>query len=179
MIHKLSDVQTVNIGKETSIWQFSVVLKNAIIGSNTNIAAHCFIENDVIIGNNVTVKCGVYLWDGIRIEDNVFIGPNVTFTNDKIPRSKNKLFNLLSTKVKEGATIGAGTIVLPGIEIGRYSFVSAGSVLTKSVGDFELWQGNPAKHIGYITKAGVILDKSKKGKEGNVYKFVNDDFLLV
>ncbi len=76
-IHSLADVQTKDIGAETKIWQFSIVLKNAIIGKNCNINSHTFIENDVIIGDNVTVKCGVYLWDGLRIEDNVFIGPNL------------------------------------------------------------------------------------------------------
>src|SRR6185312_7892414 len=88
MIHPLSDVQTDQIGDDTRIWQFSVVLIGAVIGTNCNINSNCFIENDVVIGDNVTVKSGVQIWDGIRIEDNVFIGPNVTFTNDLVPRSK-------------------------------------------------------------------------------------------
>ena len=88
MIHKLADVHSKNIGKGTKIWQFCVVLDGAKIGTNCNICSHCFIENDVLIGDNVTVKGGVKLWDSITIEDNVFIGPNVTFTNDKLPRSK-------------------------------------------------------------------------------------------
>ena len=76
-IHPLSDVQSKNIGKDTKIWQFCIVLEKAVIGKNCNICAHVLIENDVVVGNNVTVKSGVQLWDGIRIEDNVFIGPNV------------------------------------------------------------------------------------------------------
>lgn len=88
MIHKLSDVQSKNIGKNTNIWQFCVVLPEAKIGDNCNICSNVFVENDVVIGNNVTVKCGVQLWDGVTVEDNVFIGPNVTFTNDLFPRSK-------------------------------------------------------------------------------------------
>ncbi|MEQ9904675.1 hypothetical protein [Pectobacterium aroidearum] len=92
-IHPLSDVCSNNIGERTNVWQFSVILKGALIGTNCNICAHTFIENDVIIGDNVTIKCGVYLWDGIRIEDDVFVGPNVTFTNDKRPRSKKILKN--------------------------------------------------------------------------------------
>ena len=87
-IHKKAEVQTKIIGEGTRIWQYSIVLKGAKIGSNCNINALCFIENDVVIGNNVTVKCGVQLWDGITIEDDVFIGSNATFTNDKYPRSK-------------------------------------------------------------------------------------------
>lgn len=92
-IHPLSDVQSQNIGDETRIWQFSVILNGAQIGSNCNICAHTLIENDVIIGNNVTIKSGVYLWDGLRIGDNVFIGPCVTFANDKYPVLSNILSN--------------------------------------------------------------------------------------
>ncbi|MGB4017450.1 MAG: DapH/DapD/GlmU-related protein, partial [Petrimonas mucosa] len=81
-IHPRTDVLSQNIGENTTIWQFCVVLPEARIGSNCNICAHVFIENDVVIGNNVTIKSGVQLWDGVTIEDNVFIGPNVTFTNE-------------------------------------------------------------------------------------------------
>ncbi len=104
MIHKLSDVQSPKIGENTNIWQFCVVLPNAEIGDNCNICASSFIENNVKIGNNVTVKCGVYLWEGVEIEDDVFIGPNVTFTNDKYPRSKQD-FTLQKTIIKKGASI--------------------------------------------------------------------------
>ena len=88
MIHKLSDVQSKNIGKDTNIWQFCLVLPNAKIGDNCNICSKVFVENDVVVGNNVTIKCCVQLWDGVTVKDNVFIGPNVTFTNDLYPRSK-------------------------------------------------------------------------------------------
>ena len=105
MIHKLSDVQSKTIGANTNIWQFCVVLPNAVIGENCNICANVFIENDVIIGNNVTIKCGVQVWDGIKIEDNCFIGPNVTFTNDLFPRSKEYPLEFEKTLIKEGASI--------------------------------------------------------------------------
>ncbi|MCC8142832.1 MAG: hypothetical protein LUD02_02365 [Tannerellaceae bacterium] len=88
MIHNLADVKSKNIGEGTTIWQFCVILPQAIIGKNCNICAGVFIENDVELGNNVTVKSGVQIWDGVRVKDDVFIGPNVTFTNDLIPRSK-------------------------------------------------------------------------------------------
>lgn len=135
MIHPLSDVKSQNIGKDSKIWQFCVVLPNAIIGENCNICSHCFIENDVIIGNNVTIKNGVQLWDGIRIEDNVFIGPNVSFTNDKYPRSKRYPNKFLQTVIKKGASIGAGAVILPGITIGEYALIGAGAIVTKDVGD--------------------------------------------
>jgi len=149
MIHNLSDVKSTNIGNNTKIWQFCVILQNARIGNNCNICAYCFIENDVVVGNNVTIKNGVYLWDGITIEDNVFIGPNVTFTNDKYPRSK-KEFKLKRTIVKMNASIGAGSVILGGITIGENAMIGAGSVVTENVPPNELWVGNPARFVRKI-----------------------------
>ena len=122
MIHPLADCQAI-VPEDTSIWQFCVVLPQAKIGHNCNICSHCFIENDVVVGDNVTVKCGVQLWDGLRVENNVYIGPNVTFTNDKYPKSKNKNWKLLQTKICEGASIGAGATILPGIWYSYYLFL--------------------------------------------------------
>lgn len=145
MIHPLSDCQNNNIPESTNVWQYCIVLPGAQIGENVNICSHCFIENDVKIGNNVTIKCGVQVWDGIELEDNVMIGSNVTFTNDMYPRAKNKDWKLLPTKVCKGATIGAGSVILPGITIGEKAFIAAGSVVTKDVPAGELWKGSPAK----------------------------------
>lgn len=145
MRHPLSDVQSADIGETTNIWQFCVVLHGAKIGDNCNICSHVFIENDVMIGNNVTVKCGVQIWDGIRIEDNVFIGPNVTFCNDKKPRSKEYPEQFLHTIVKNGASIGANATILPGITIGKMAMVGAGAVVTKDVPDGATVVGNPAR----------------------------------
>ena len=160
MIHELSDVQSVNIGKNTNIWQFCVVLKNAIIGNNCNINASVLIENDVIIGDNVTVKSGVQVWDGISIEDNVFIGPNVTFTNDFSPRSKVHPKVFLKTTIKNSASLGANSTIVGGIIIDEYAMIGAGSTVTKNVGIQELWYGNPAKHKGYVCKCGQKSDNS-------------------
>ncbi|CAM4402906.1 dTDP-6-deoxy-3,4-keto-hexulose isomerase [Arcobacter suis] len=158
MIHKLADVQTQNVGENTNIWQFCVVLKNAEIGSNCNINAQVLIENDVIIGNNVTIKSGVQIWDGIFLEDNVFIGPNVTFTNDFLPRSKQYPNSFLKTTIKRSASIGANSTIVCGITINEYAMIGAGSVVTKDVGNQELWYGNPAKHKGYVCKCGQKCD---------------------
>ena len=147
MIHPLSDCKNPNIPATTNIWQFCVVFSNCTIGDNCNICSHCLIENDVKIGNNVTIKCGVQIWDGIEIEDDVFIGANVTFTNDKYPKSKNPDWTLLRTKICRGASIGAGSTILPGITIGTNAIVGAGSVVTKSIPDNELWLGNPARFV--------------------------------
>ncbi len=150
MIHPSSDVQSTQIGAGTRIWQFVVVLPGAKLGADCNICSHCLIENDVIVGDRVTVKSGVQLWDGIRIEDEVFIGPNVTFSNDRFPRSKQYPEAFLQTVVKTGASIGANATLLPGITIGRNAMIGAGSVVTKDVPDHALVVGNPARIIRFL-----------------------------
>ncbi len=146
MIHHLADCQA-SIPEDTNVWQFCVVLSHAQVGRNCNICSHCFIENNVVIGNNVTIKCGVQLWDGLRVEDDVFIGPNVTFANDKYPRSKQYPLEFPKTLVKRGASIGANATILPGVIIGEWAMIGAGSVVTKNVPAGELWMGNPAKFV--------------------------------
>ena len=143
-IHLTAEVQTDRIGEGTSIWQFCIVLAGARIGCDCNLSAHCFVENDVVLGNRVTVKSGVYLWDGVQLEDDVFVGPNVTFTNDKFPRSKARPESLIPTIVRRGASIGAGSTILCGVTIGERAMIGAGSVVTKDVPAGELWFGNPA-----------------------------------
>lgn len=133
MIHKLSDVQSVNIGENTNIWQFCVVLPGARIGNDCNIASHCFIENDVIVGDRVTIKCGVQLWDGMRVEDDVFIGPNAAFCNDRYPKSRNRNFKLEGIRICKGASIGANATILPGVTIGSGAMIGAGATVTKDV----------------------------------------------
>ena len=143
-VHPMADVQSENIGQDARIWQFVVVLPGARIGSDVNICSHCFVENDVIIGDRVTIKNGVQLWDGLRIADEVFVGPNVTFTNDRYPRSQNLDVELLSTVVEKGASIGAGAVICPGITIGAGAMVAAGAVVTRDVSAGTLVVGNPA-----------------------------------
>lgn len=151
LIHPLADMQSTKIGPNTSVWQFVVVLPGATIGADCNICSHCFIENDVTIGDRVTIKCGVQLWDGLRVGNDVFIGPNVTFTNDMYPKSKNSDFNSMQTWIEDGASIGGGAVILPGVRIGAGAVVGAGSVVTKEIPPGVTVVGNPAK-ILKITK---------------------------
>ena len=169
MIHPLSDCKCLNIPESTNIWQFCVIFPNAQIGENCNVCSHCLIENEVKIGNNCTIKSGVQLWDGIELEDDVMIGANCTFTNDLYPRAKNKDWVLLPTKICKGASIGAGSTILPGLTIGSHSMIGAGSVVTKNIHKNTLWIGNPAKMIGYITKDNITLDLNLRDKQGNVH----------
>jgi dTDP-4-dehydrorhamnose 3,5-epimerase-like enzyme len=109
---------------------------------------HVFVENEVVVGDRVTIKCGVQLWDGVHLEDDVFVGPNVTFTNDAFPRSK-KPFALGRTRVCTGATIGANATILPGLTIGEGAMVGAGAVVTRNVPPNAIVVGNPAVISGY------------------------------
>jgi UDP-2-acetamido-3-amino-2,3-dideoxy-glucuronate N-acetyltransferase len=148
-VHPNGLCESKSIGAGTKVWAFAHILPSAVIGSDCNICDHVFIENDVLIGNHVTVKCGVQLWDGTTVEDNVFIGPNATFTNDIFPRSKVYPEVFLRTIVKKGASIGANATILPGLTIGENAMVGAGAVVTKSVPDFAIVVGNPARITGF------------------------------
>lgn len=149
MIHSLSDCKA-QVPENTNVWQFCVIFPQAKIGENCNICANVLVENDVEIGNNVTLKSGVQVWDGVRIEDSVFVGPNVTFTNDLFPRSKQHPTEYAKTVLKRGCSIGANSTLVAGITIGENAMIGAGSVVTKDVPDGELWFGNPAKYIRKI-----------------------------
>jgi len=147
------------VGAGTRVWAWAHVLPGAVIGDDCNICDHCFIENDVTIGDRVTIKCGIYLWDGARIGNDVHLGPNVVFTNDLYPRSK-QAFEVGITIVQDGASIGANSTLLPGITVGKYALVGAGSVVTRNVPAFALVRGNPARRVGWVCACGQKLKLS-------------------
>lgn len=149
-IHPLADVADCTIGERTRIWQFVVILRGARVGSDCNICAHSLIEGDVQVGDRVTIKSGVQLWDGLRLEDDVFVGPNVTFTNDRFPRSRIRPEAFSPTWIRKGASIGGGAVVLPGITIGERAMIGAGAVVTRDVPPGILVVGNPARPIRQI-----------------------------
>ncbi len=152
-IHPFADVaEAAAIGEGTRVWQFVVVLAGARIGSGCNLCAHTFIEGDVVVGNDVTIKSGVFLWDGTRIEDGAFLGPNATFTNDRMPRSKAYPEAYQGITVKRGASIGANATILPGLVIGESAMVGAGSVVTKDVEPYTVVAGNPARVIRRLAR---------------------------
>ena len=165
-IHPNALVETQQIGEGTRIWAFAHVLKGVQIGANCNIGDHCFIESGVRIGDNVTIKNDNKLWEGVTIEDGVFIGPGVFFTNDMYPRSprlpaaqarySTKQW-LLPTCIKEGASLGAGSIIIAGVTIGKYAMVGAGALVTKNVPDHALVIGNPARIRGWVCECGQPL----------------------
>lgn len=153
-LHPAADVQSTRIGDGTRIWQYVVVLPGAQVGADCNICAHCFLENDVVVGDRVTIKNGVQLWDGLRVGNDVFIGPNATFTNDKLPRSRKPPEAFLQTTIEDGASIGAGATILPGLRIGTGAMVGSGAVVTRSVPPHAIVVGNPARIVGYVDATG-------------------------
>lgn len=155
-VHPQAIVETADIGSGTRIWAFSHVMKNVRLGADCNVGEHCYLESGVVIGNDVVIKNGVAVWVGVTVEDRAFLGPNCVFTNDIYPRSK--VVNArVQTIVREGASIGANATILCGHEIGRYSLIGAGSVVTHDVPDFALVTGNPAQLRGYVCRCGEKL----------------------
>ena len=175
-IHEKAICDSNEVGNGTRIWPFTHVMAGSKIGENCNLGEHCFIEQGAIIGNRVTVKNGVSIWEKVKIEDDVFIGPNVVFTNDLVPRSfiKKESNELLETRIKTGATIGANATIVCGHIIGEFSFIGAGSVVTRDVKDFEIVFGNPVKSKGWICECGQKLDLSQNTEAncecGKVYQ---------
>lgn len=162
-IHDLADVQTKSIGSGSRIWQFVVILPDAKIGEDCNICSHCLIENDVVVGDRSTVKSGVQLWDGLRVGNDVFIGPNASFANDCFPRSRLRPEQFALTIIEDGASIGAGAVMLPGVVIGRNAMVGAGAVVTRSVPQNAVVVGNPARIVGYADAARIANMEALSG----------------
>ena len=145
-----SILKDVKIGEGTVIHD-QVNLYKCKIGKNSKIGCFVYIEEGVMIGDNCKIKPFVFIPTGVIIEDNVFVGPNVTFTNDKYPKVKGE-WKILQTRIKKGASIGANSVILPGITIGEGALVGAGSVVKKDVPNRAKVAGNPARIIGYRSK---------------------------
>jgi UDP-2-acetamido-3-amino-2,3-dideoxy-glucuronate N-acetyltransferase len=154
------------IGKETKIWHFSHVMKNAKIGEKCILGQNVSIANDVVIGNNVKIQNNVSVYTGTIIEEDVFLGPSCVLTNVTNPRSQVNRHSLYEeTVIRRGATVGANATIICGITIGRYAFIAAGSVVTKDVPDYALMVGVPARQKGWMSRHGHILkDKDSEGR---------------
>ena len=184
--HAIVD-KDVELGDNTKVWAFAQIMSGAVVGENCSISGGCFIESGAKIGSRVTIKNACLIWDGITIEDDCFIGPNVTFSNDKQPRSprmplaKERYSDpknwRIETRVEKGASIGAGTVIAPGITIGAYAMIGAGSLITKDVPPHALSYGSPAEMKGMVCECGTkILANNPCSKCGyvlakNAFKF--------
>lgn len=180
-IHESSFVDDkCKIGKGTKIWHFSHIMSNSVIGLGCNIGQNVVISPNVKLGNNVKVQNNVSIYTGVECEDNVFLGPSMVFTNVINPRSSIiRKDEFKKTIVREGASIGANATIICGVEIGKFSFVGAGSVVTKDVKDYELVFGNPSVHKGWISEFGEKLIFNNDGiaicsGSGNKYSILNN-----
>jgi acetyltransferase-like isoleucine patch superfamily enzyme len=160
-VHALAFVECDTIGAGTRVWGFAHVMKGAKIGEGCNLGEHVFVEGGAVIGNRVTIKNGISVWDRVELADDVFVGPAVVFTNDMRPRAfiKRGTSHFLPTRVGQGATLGAGSVIVCGSTIGPYAFVAAGAVVTKDVPPYGFVKGNPAKLSGYACKCASTFFK--------------------
>jgi len=153
------------IGKGTKIWHFSHIMADCVIGENCNLGQNVVVSSEVVLGNNVKVQNNVSIYTGVICENDVFLGPSMVFTNVKNPRSAiSRKGEYLKTHVGEGASIGANATIICGNNIGKFAFIGAGAVITKEVLPYELWVGNPAKRIGWMSEYGYKLAFDKNNE---------------
>ena len=167
------------IGNGTKIWHFSHIMSHCTIGNNCNLGQNVVISPEVILGDNVKIQNNVSVYTGVTCEDDVFLGPSCVFTNVTNPRSAvNRKSEYAKTRVKKGATIGANATIVCGHDIGRYAFIGAGAVVTKTVPDYALVVGNPSKQVGWMSEYGHRLKFNEQGvaicpESGQQYKLEN------
>lgn len=177
--------QGCQIGKDTKIWHFSHIMANCIIGERCNIGQNVVVSPDVVLGSNVKVQNNVSIYTGVKCEDDVFLGPSMVFTNVINPRSAIiRKDEYKQTVVKKGASIGANATIVCGNNIGRYAMIGAGAVVTKSVPDFALLVGNPARKIGWVSIYGHRLNFNNSNKatcpeSGQQYEINNNQVICL
>jgi UDP-2-acetamido-3-amino-2,3-dideoxy-glucuronate N-acetyltransferase len=168
------------IGKGTKIWHFSHIMPNCILGENCNLGQNVVVSPDVVLGANVKVQNNVSIYTGVICDDDVFLGPSMVFTNVINPRSAvNRKSQYAKTHVGKGASIGANATIVCGHDIGKYAFIGAGAVVTKTVPDFALVVGNPSRQIGWMSEYGQRLEFNTEGiatcsESGQKYKLENN-----
>lgn len=186
-VHPQALVECETIGKGSRVWAFAHVMEGASLGTDCNVGDHAFLETGSYVGNNVTIKNHVCIWEGIVIEDDVFLGPHVVFTNDKYPRSprmsttsnryQQKETWLESTVVKQGSSIGANSTIMPGITLGAYSMIAAGSIVTRDVEPHALMAGSPARRVGTVCFCGLKTSRQTGPTCPNCNAMISD-FML-
>lgn len=161
-VHPQGLCESTDVGEGTRVWAFAHVLPGARVGRDCNICDGAFVEDGAVLGDRVTVKNGTLVFRGVTCESEVFLGPNVLFTNDLRPRAASRVApdDLVPTMVRRGASLGAGTVVVCGTEIGEYAFAGAGSVVTRDVAAYSFVAGNPAVHKGWVCRCGSRLGEA-------------------
>lgn len=157
-VHPTAEVeQGAQIGPGTRVWHLTHIRCTARIGSGVTIGRNVYVDAGVTIGNLVKVQNNVSVYVGVTLEDEVFVGPSAVFTNDLRPRAQNPDWGVTPTVVRRGASIGANATIVCGTEIGAYAMVAAGSVVTRDVAPHQLVAGNPARHRGWVNRAGEVV----------------------
>ncbi len=153
------------IGQGVKIWHFSHIMPNCIIGDNCNIGQNVVISPEVVLGKNVKIQNNVSIYTGVSCDDDVFLGPSCVFTNVINPRSAvNRKAEYAKTHVGQGASIGANATIVCGHDIGKFAFIGAGAVVTKTVPDYALVIGNPARQSGWMSEFGHKLKFNEAGE---------------
>jgi acetyltransferase-like isoleucine patch superfamily enzyme len=170
LIHSSAEVSPkAKIGENTRVWHQVQIREGAKIGKNCILGKGVYVDFDVVIGSNVKIQNGCFVFHGATLEDGVFLGPGVILTNDKNPRAinpdgslkKDNDWEVGKTLIKRGASLGAGSIILPGVTVGEFAMAGAGSVVTKDVPAHALVVGTPARIIGFVCDCGARLNKGK------------------
>ncbi len=179
-IHPTSIVdEGARIGSGTKVWHWTHISSGAKIGSNCSLGQNVYIANNVVIGNNVKIQNNVSIYDNVILNDNVFCGPSMVFTNVYNPRSEiNRKSEYLDTYVSSGVTFGANSTIVCGNKIGKYAFIGAGALVNKSVKDFALMVGVPAKQIGWMSVTGKRINLPLLGNEMWLCPDTGDEYFL-
>jgi acetyltransferase-like isoleucine patch superfamily enzyme len=159
-IHHTADVDpSANIGRGTKIWNNVQIRENATIGVDCIVGKSVYIDHTVTIGDRVKIQNSVSIYHGVTIEDDVFLGPHMTFTNDLYPRAFDPEWHVVPTLVRRGASVGANVTIVCGVELGAYSMVGAGAVVTRDVPPHALVLGNPARIAGFVSERGKLVSE--------------------
>jgi UDP-2-acetamido-3-amino-2,3-dideoxy-glucuronate N-acetyltransferase len=171
-VHPLGLCESDTVGEGTRVWAWAHVMPGAVLGTDCNVCDHAYVEGGAVLGDRVTVKNAVLVFEGVEVGDDSFLGPNVLFTNDLRPRAhvKKGPEALSPTKVGEGVTLGAGTVVVCGTTIGAHAFAAAGSVITRDVAAHSFVAGNPARHRGWVCVCGERLDDDLRCTCGRAFE---------
>jgi acetyltransferase-like isoleucine patch superfamily enzyme len=180
-VHERGLCESEDVGEGTRVWAFAHVMRGARIGRECNVCGGAFVETGAVVGDRCVIKNGVQVWEGVTLGERVFVGPNATFTNDLRPRAgrPDGSFELVPTRVHDGATIGANATIVCGVRIGRNAFVAAGAVVTRDVPDHGLVAGTPARRVGWACACGERLPDGLACGCGRRYRCVDEQRGLV
>lgn len=160
LVHSTAVVEPgARIGAGSRVWHHAHVRAGAVVGEGCTLGKNVYVDDGAVVGAGVKIQNNVSVYRGVELEDEVFVGPSAVFTNDRFPRAGNDSWEVVRTVVRHGASIGANATLVCGVEIGRWSAVGAGAVVTRAVADHELVVGNPARRAGWMCRCGRVASR--------------------